>query len=67
MVPDDKTANFGDVVRFERGGMVLEGKVLPSSCANSVIVDLSIMEGFKDLDMEHDRTVVNHNKYKVVS
>ncbi|KGX87183.1 YkvS family protein [Pontibacillus litoralis] len=65
--PDQNQAHFGDIVQFERDGIVLEGKVLPSSCQNSVIVDLTIMDNFEQLELEHERTVVNHKNYQIVS
>jgi len=32
---------------------------------NSVIVDLTIMENFNDLDLP-EKTVINHKRYKIV-
>lgn len=55
-------AKVGDIVEFKDG---LRGRV-EVVYDNSVIVDLSIMDNFKDLDLEHSKTVVNHKKYVIV-
>jgi uncharacterized protein YkvS len=56
-----KRAEIGNVIEFRDG---LQG-VVEKVNENSVIVDLSIMSNFRDLDLEQ-RTVVNHKNYKVI-
>ncbi|MBQ0139560.1 MAG: DUF2187 family protein [Kurthia sp.] len=56
-----KTAELGDIVEFHDG---LRGRVEKVN-ENSVIVDLTIMENFRSLDME-EKTVINHKRYKLV-
>ncbi|WP_181347178.1 YkvS family protein [Thalassobacillus sp. CUG 92003] len=63
---DEKIANVGDIVVFERGGQEFKGRVIPSNCQRSAIVDLTIMENFSSIDFDHDRTVVAHTNYKVI-
>lgn len=55
-------AKVGDIVEFKDG---LRGKV-EVVYENSVIVDLTIMDNFRDLDFEHTKTVVNHKKYIIL-
>lgn len=56
-----KTADVGNIVEFHDG---LHGRVEKVN-ENSVIVDLTIMENFRNLDME-EKTVINHKKYKII-
>lgn len=56
-----KIADVGNIIEFQNG---LRGTVEKVN-ENSVIVDLTIMENFQDLDME-EKTVINHKKYKIV-
>ncbi|UOQ45713.1 YkvS family protein [Halobacillus salinarum] len=63
--PDDRIANPGQVVSFERNDIVFKGKVIPSQCQRSVIVDLTIMENLEEIDFEFDRTVVAHTNYRI--
>ncbi|MFQ3545381.1 YkvS family protein [Halobacillus rhizosphaerae] len=63
--PDDRIANPGQIVSFERDDMVFRGKVIPSQCQRSVIVDLTIMENLEDIDFEFERTVVAHTNYRI--
>ena len=56
-----KIAEVGDIIEFKDG---LHG-VVEKVNDNSVIVDLTIMANFHDLDME-EKTVVNHKRYKIV-
>jgi uncharacterized protein YkvS len=56
-----KTASLGDIVEFKSG---LQG-IVEKVNENSVIVDLTYMENFLDLELER-RTVVNHKNYKIV-
>lgn len=57
-----KVAEVGNIVEFKEG---LQG-VVEKVNENSVIVDLTIMENFHDLEME-EKTVVNHKRYKIVN
>ncbi|WP_028399351.1 YkvS family protein [Ectobacillus panaciterrae] len=56
-----KIAEAGDIIEFKNG---LQGRVQKVN-TNSVIVDITIMENYRDLDLE-PLTVVNHKNYKVV-
>lgn len=57
-----KVAEVGNVIEFKEG---LQG-IVEKVNENSVIVDLTIMENFNELDME-EKTVVNHKRYKILS
>lgn len=57
-----KIAEVGDIIEFKDG---LQG-VVEKVNDNSVIVDLTIMSNFYDLDIE-EKTVVNHKRYKIVN
>ncbi|AYV01665.1 YkvS family protein [Staphylococcus aureus] len=54
-------AEVGNIVEFMDG---LRGRVEKIN-DNSVIVDLTIMENFNDLDLPK-KTVINHKRYKIV-
>lgn len=54
-------AEVGNIVEFMDG---LRGRVEKNN-DNSVIVDLTIMENFNDLDLP-EKTVINHKRYKIV-
>ncbi|HDS2039280.1 TPA: DUF2187 family protein [Staphylococcus aureus] len=54
-------AEVGNIVEFMAG---LRGRVEKIN-DNSVIVDLTIMENFNDLDLP-EKTVINHKRYKIV-
>ncbi|HGZ3881000.1 TPA: YkvS family protein [Staphylococcus aureus] len=54
-------AEVGNIVEFMDG---LRGRVEKIN-DNSVIVDLTIMENFNDLDLP-EKTVTNHKRYKIV-
>ena len=50
------------IIEFKEG---LKG-VVEKVNENSVIVDITIMENFPDLEME-ERTVVNHKRYRILT
>ncbi|HDJ2003573.1 TPA: DUF2187 family protein [Staphylococcus aureus] len=54
-------AEVGNIVEFMDG---LRDRVEKIN-DNSVIVDLTIMENFNDLDLP-EKTVINHKRYKIV-
>ncbi|HFV7291798.1 TPA: YkvS family protein [Staphylococcus aureus] len=54
-------AEVGNIVEFMDG---LRGRVEKIN-DNSVIVALTIMENFNDLDLP-EKTVINHKRYKIV-
>lgn len=54
-------AEVGNIIEFKDGLRGLVEKVNE----NSVIVDLTIMEDFLDLELE-EKTVVNHKNYIIV-
>lgn len=56
-----KRAEIGNVIEFREG---LQG-IVEKVNENSVIVDLTYMDNFRDLEMD-TRTVVNHKNYKIV-
>ncbi|GMB08680.1 YkvS family protein [Thermolongibacillus altinsuensis] len=56
-----KKAQIGDIIEFKNG---LRG-IVEKVNENSVIVDLTYMENYKELDLQ-ERTVVNHKNYKIV-
>nr|WP_281063591.1 YkvS family protein [Halobacillus andaensis] len=65
--PDTKVASPGNIIEFERNETMFKGKVIPSQCQRSVIVDLTIMDNLDEIDFEYDRTVVAHENYRVLS
>jgi uncharacterized protein YkvS len=56
-----KKAEVGNVIEFKEG---LQG-VVEKVNENSVIVDLTYMNNFRDLELDQ-RTVINHKNYKIV-
>jgi uncharacterized protein YkvS len=56
-----KIADVGNIIEFKNG---LQG-VVEKVNENSVIVDLTYMEDYQNLELEH-RTVVNHKNYKII-
>ena len=56
-----KRAEIGNVIEFREG---LQG-IVEKVNENSVIVDLTYMDNFRDLEMD-TRTVVNHKNYRIV-
>lgn len=56
-----KKAEVGNVIEFKQG---LQG-IVEKVNENSVIVDLTYMNNFRDLELEH-RTVINHKNYKII-
>ena len=57
-----KIAEIGNIIEFGDG---LQG-IVEKINENSVIVNLTYMENFNQLDME-ERTVVNHKRYKILA
>ncbi len=56
-----KIAKIGNVIEFRNG---LTG-VVEKVNENSVIVDVSIMDNYRDLELD-SLTVVNHKNYKII-
>jgi uncharacterized protein YkvS len=56
-----KKAEVGNIIEFREG---LQG-VVEKVSENSVIVDLTYMDNYRDLELEQ-RTVVNHKNYKII-
>ncbi|ADP31885.1 YkvS family protein [Bacillus atrophaeus] len=56
-----KIAKVGNVIEFKNG---LTG-VVEKVNENSVIVDVTIMDNYRDLELD-SLTVVNHKNYKVL-
>lgn len=54
-------AHVGDIIEFKDG---LTG-IVEKLNENSVIVDLTYMENFKELGIE-EKTVVNHKNYQII-
>ncbi|MBU5214445.1 MULTISPECIES: YkvS family protein [Heyndrickxia] len=56
-----KIADVGNVIEFKDG---LRG-VVEKVNENSVIVDLTYMDNYRELELE-EKTVVNHKNYTVI-
>ncbi|MBS4217945.1 MULTISPECIES: YkvS family protein [Bacillaceae] len=56
-----KIAEVGNIIEFKDG---LQG-IVEKINENSVIVDLTYMENYRDFDLE-EKTVVNHKNYKII-
>lgn len=56
-----KRAEVGNVIEFREG---LQG-IVEKVNENSVIVDLTYMDNYRDLELDQ-RTVVNHKNYKII-
>lgn len=56
-----KVGEVGNIIEFRDG---LQG-IVEKVNENSVIVDLTFMENFDELEME-EKTVVNHKRYKIL-
>ncbi len=56
-----KVASIGNIIEFKDG---LQG-IVEKVNENSVIVDLTYMDNYRDLDLDR-RTVVNHKNYKII-
>ena len=56
-----KIAEIGNIIGFKDG---LQG-IVEKVNENSVIVDITMMENFHELEME-EKTVVNHKRYKIL-
>lgn len=56
-----KKAEVGNIIEF-RGG--LKG-IVEKVNENSVIVDVTYMENYRDFELEQ-KTVVNHKNYKII-
>lgn len=56
-----KKADVGNVIEFKNG---LRG-VVEKVNENSVIVDLTYMENYRDLELE-EKTVINHKNYTII-
>ena len=57
-----KIAEVGNIIEFKDGlrGIVEKGN------ENSVIVDITIMQNFHELELE-EKTVINHKRYKILT
>ncbi|WP_203362146.1 DUF2187 family protein [Bacillus sp. REN10] len=55
-------AEVGNIIEFKNG---LQG-IVEKVNENSVIVDLTIMDNFDDLELE-EKTVVNHKNYIIIN
>lgn len=56
-----KIAEVGNVIEFKDN---LQGIVVKVN-ENSVIVDLTYMDNYRELELE-EKTVVNHKNYKII-
>ncbi|QFF98287.1 DUF2187 domain-containing protein [Psychrobacillus glaciei] len=56
-----KVAEIGNIIEFRDG---LQG-IVEKVNENSVIVNLTFMENFDELEIE-EKTVVNHKRYKIL-
>lgn len=57
-----KIAQIGNLIEFKGG---LKG-IVEKVNENSVIVDLTYMDNYRDLELEQ-KTVVNHKNYKIIN
>ena len=57
-----KRAEIGNVIEFREG---LRG-IVEKVNENSVIVDLTYMDNYRDLELDQ-RTVVNHKNYRIIN
>lgn len=57
-----KKADVGNIIEFRDG---LRG-IVEKVNENSVIVDLTLMDNYRDLELE-EKTVVNHKNYTIVT
>ncbi|RWR12431.1 YkvS family protein [Siminovitchia fortis] len=57
-----KIAKVGDLIEFKDG---LRG-IVEKINENSVIVDLTYMKNYRDLELE-EKTVINHKNYKIIN
>jgi uncharacterized protein YkvS len=57
-----KIAEVGNLIEFKGG---LQG-IVEKVNENSVIVDLTYMENYHELEL-NQRTVVNHKNYKIIA
>lgn len=64
-VSDENKATVGDVIAFKRDGKQLEGIVTAAKLENSVVVDMTIMDNFHEMNMDFEKTVVGHGKYTI--
>lgn len=56
-----RRAKVGNIIEFRDG---LQG-IVEKVNENSVIVDLTYMDNYRDLELDQ-RTVVNHKNYKII-
>lgn len=56
-----RRAKVGNIIEFRDG---LQG-IVEKVNENSVIVDLTFMDNYRDLELDQ-RTVVNHKNYKII-
>ncbi|MDQ0217285.1 DUF2187 domain-containing protein [Peribacillus cavernae] len=56
-----KKAEIGNLIEFREG---LRG-IVEKVNENSVIVDVTYMDNYRDLELEQ-KTVVNHKNYKII-
>jgi uncharacterized protein YkvS len=56
-----KIAEVGNIIEFKDG---LQG-IVEKVNENSVIVDLTYMENFAELQLE-EKTVINHKRYTII-
>ncbi|GIN19124.1 YkvS family protein [Siminovitchia fordii] len=57
-----KIAKVGDLIEFKDG---LRG-IVEKVNENSVIVDLTYMDNYRELELE-EKTVINHKNYKIIN
>ena len=56
-----RIAEVGNIIEFEEG---LQG-IVEKVNENSVIVNLTFMENFNELELE-EKTVINHKRYTIL-
>jgi uncharacterized protein YkvS len=59
-------AGLGDTIVWEKKGRLCNGKVI-AILNNSVVVEILNENALQEWGIEHDRTVVSHRRYQIVS
>lgn len=64
-VKEEDKATEGDIITFEKDGQQVEAVVTSSRLQNSVVCDMTIMEGFDKRSIDVEKTVVAHKNYNI--
>lgn len=64
-IKEENKAKVGDVISFKKDGKNVDGVVTSAKLENSVVVDMTIMDNFNELNMDYEKTVIGHGKYTI--